>query len=215
VSFDRIAPHYRWLEAVAFGNALQRARVAWLADLENPVRALIVGEGNGKFLCELLRTHPRIEVDCLDASARMLQLARERVHREGRGGERQVRFLHADLRTWSPKENIYDLIVTHFVLDCFTENEATAIVGKLARALTADASWLIADFSIPSQKLARLRTKVWLAAMYLFFRVVAAISARHLIDASPLLERHRFQCLCRRSWQFSMLKSELWRRSQY
>ena len=55
VSFDSIAPAYRTLETIAFGGALQRARVACLGEIGTPRRALIVGEGNGRFLCELLR----------------------------------------------------------------------------------------------------------------------------------------------------------------
>lgn len=36
MSFDRIAPHYRWLEAILAGNVLQRARTAWLAATPPP-----------------------------------------------------------------------------------------------------------------------------------------------------------------------------------
>ena len=82
MSFDALAPWYRMLEWVAFGDELQRCRVAFLKEITGPRRALIVGEGNGRFLCELLRLHPGVEVDCLDASDHMLRLARKRVDRE-------------------------------------------------------------------------------------------------------------------------------------
>ena len=144
MSFDSIAPRYRALETLAFGNALQSARVAFLSEIGNTRRALIAGEGNGHFLEALLRRHPTIRVDCVDASARMLQLAKARVHDDAR-----VRFLHEDLKVWSPEENTYDLIVTHFFLDCFVEEEVALIVAKLAQAATADAVWLLSDFSIP------------------------------------------------------------------
>src|SRR5205085_11553919 len=64
VSFDAIAPWYRTLETIAFGQALQRARVACLAEISAPRRALIVGEGHGRYLCQLLRAHPPPHVDC-------------------------------------------------------------------------------------------------------------------------------------------------------
>src|ERR1043165_8266693 len=67
VSFDAVTPWYRTLETVAFGNALQRARLACLAEIQAPSRVLIVGEGDGRFLFQLLRMHPSAEIDCVDA----------------------------------------------------------------------------------------------------------------------------------------------------
>lgn len=210
MSFDRVAPHYCWLEAAAFGNALQRARVAWLADIANPVRALVVGEGNGRFLCQLLRMHPDIEVDCLDASVRMLQLARGRVRREVPDAEQRVRFWHEDLRAWLPEENAYNLVVTHFVLDCFTENEVAAIIGKMGRAVRTNASWLLADFALPARGMGRLHAQLWLRAMYGFFRATAHISGRELVDPSDLLRSHDFYLVGQTITRFGSIKSELW-----
>ena len=55
VNFDRVARVYRLLEYVIFGGALQRARVRWFNALEQPQRALVIGEGDGRFLSELMR----------------------------------------------------------------------------------------------------------------------------------------------------------------
>src|SRR6476660_3262445 len=114
VSFDAVAPWYRALERIAFGNALQRARVAWLGEISSPRRALIIGEGDGRFLSELLRTHSTVEVDCVDASERMLALARQRLRHTA--ARPWVHFLYADIRSWTPHEATYDLIVTPFFL---------------------------------------------------------------------------------------------------
>jgi ubiquinone/menaquinone biosynthesis C-methylase UbiE len=209
VSFDRIAPHYQWLETIAFGNKLQEARLAFLSQIATPKRVLIAGEGNGRFLCELLRTHPRSEVDCVDASARMLELARDRAG----NNQARVRFLHEDLLTWSPEENSYDLIVTHFFLDCFTPLEIEKIVANLARSATRDAVWLLADFSIPPASFVNLHARTWLWSMHCFFRIVAGISARRLTNPSPFLEAHGFRCANRRESRFGLVKSEMWQRS--
>src|SRR5437016_5407100 len=50
MNFDRVAPHYRWLETVTFGSALEKSRNYWIRRVPRPKRALIVGEGNGRFL---------------------------------------------------------------------------------------------------------------------------------------------------------------------
>jgi ubiquinone/menaquinone biosynthesis C-methylase UbiE len=209
VSFDLIARHYRSLETITFANNLQVARLAFLDRIGLPKRALIAGEGNGRFLCELLRTHPRSDVDCVDASARMLELARDRAG----GNQARVRFLHQDLLRWSPEENRYDLIVTHFFLDCFAGFELEKIVANLARAATRDAVWLLADFSIPPASLANLHARTWLWSMHYFFRTVAGINARRLTNPSPFLEAHRFRCADRRDSRFGLVKSEMWQRS--
>ena len=212
MSFDALAPWYRTLERFAFGDDLQWCRVACLGDIAAPQRALIVGEGNGRFLCELLRLHPGVEVDCLDASERMLRLARERVERELPERAESVRFLHQDITSWPAPERHYDLLVTHFVLDCFPEAPLTAIIKKLACASTDDANWLLADFCVPSNGVARLRARGWLAAMYLFFRITARIQASELVDPTPFVQAEGFGLARQHLTQRGILKSERWRR---
>jgi len=209
VSFDAVAPWYRTLETIAFGNALQRARTACLDEISSPRRALIVGEGNGRFLRELLRAHPDTQVDCIDASERMLQLAQRSVG----DSTNRVTFLRHDITSWSPTPaGRYDLIVTHFFLDCFSDGELAQVISKLSQAGTADAAWLVADFRIPAQAFARARARMWLAMMYCFFRRVAGIDARNLVDPSPFLRAEGFSLMQQHLSRHGMLKSELWRR---
>jgi ubiquinone/menaquinone biosynthesis C-methylase UbiE len=211
VSFDAIAPWYRTLEWVAFGDDLQRCRIACLGEIVAPRRALIVGEGNGRFLCELLRVHSGVEVDCIDASQRMLQLARKRIERELPDRAECVRFLHQDLTSWTAPERHYDLVVTHFFLDCFAEEQLAAIVRKLARATTESGCWLLADFCVPAKGVARLRAQAWLAVMYRFFRLAAGIDARQLVDPTPFLRGEGFALARQHVFRRGMLKSERWR----
>ena len=213
MSFDAIAPWYRALERIAFGSQLQRCRLACLGEIVAPRRALVVGEGNGRFLCELLRVHPGVEVDCLDASKRMLELARERIGEASPDHAARVRFLHEDITSWIPPGDRYDLIVTHFVLDCFREAELAFIIKKLAGAATSDATWLLADFRIPGGGFARLRARVWLTVMYGFFRMTARIEANELIDSTPFIQAQDFALAARHQFKGAMLKSELWRRN--
>jgi ubiquinone/menaquinone biosynthesis C-methylase UbiE len=214
VSFDTLAPWYPTLEWIAFGDSLQRCRVACLSEIATPRRVLIVGEGNGRFLCELLRIHPGIEVDCIDVSQRMLQLARKRIEDElgDRGG--WVRFRHHDITSWSPAEHHYDLVVTHFILDCFAEAALTRVIRKVARATTEDASWLLADFRVPVRRIARVRARAWLAVMYRFFRLTAGIDAGQLIDPTPFMGAHGFGLAQQHFFRKGMLKSEIWRRNR-
>ena len=211
MSFDRIARHYRWLEAVTFGAALQKARTRWIESIAAPKRVLILGEGNGGFLCELLRVHREVSVDCVDASGRMLQLARRRVCQILPEAVSRVRFLEEDIVSWSPPGS-YDLLVTNFVLDCFPQDEVNLIIRKLANAATPDAYLLLADFSIPGKPLSRVHAKIWLAVMYWFFRSTTGIRAKRLVDPTSELEANGFARLSRSQWRFGLVKSELWQR---
>lgn len=191
MSFDPIARHYRWLEAVVFGGALQRSRTRWIYEIPTPRRAVVVGEGNGRFLCELVKAHPATEIDCVDASSRMLERARDRLSREAAGAGARVRFQQRDIRSWTPS-NSYDLVVSHFVLDCFESDEVEAIVEKLAHAASPGAVWLLADFTIPKQGWKRAAAQFLLAVMYTFFRVTTGITARTLVDPAPYLAKNGF-----------------------
>jgi ubiquinone/menaquinone biosynthesis C-methylase UbiE len=213
VSFDAVAPWYRTLETVAFGNALQRARTACLNEIASARRALMLGEGNGRFLAALLQRHPLIRVDCVDSSERMLALARRQVVETIPAEIRRVQFLQGDVITWTPPDR-YDLIVTHFFLDCFNTRQVGLVVAKLAQAAAPNAVWLLADFRIPDGGFARLHARVWLALMYWFFRGVAGIEAHSLVDPSPFLRAEAFTLARQDLYRVGMLKSELWRRNQ-
>jgi SAM-dependent methyltransferase len=210
VSFDPIAPWYRALETIAFGNALQQARVACLDEIGSPRRALIVGEGNGRFLTALLQRQPLIRVDCVDSSQQMLDLAERRVLQTDPDAIRRVAFLRHDVLSWRPNDR-YDLIVTHFLLDGFRTRHVGLIVAKLAQAAASQAIWLLADFRLPETGFARLHARAWLAAMYWFFRGVAGIEAHELVDPSPFLLAEGFTRRRQQLFRNGMLKSELWR----
>ena len=209
MSFDLVAPHYCWLEKIAFGNALQRARTCWIDTIARPKRTLILGEGDGRFLCELVRVHPKIDVTCVDASEAMLQLARARFRRTHPESFSRVHFIREDILKWSPRKS-YDLLVTHFFLDCFPGRELQAVIAKLAGAAEPGAVWLIADFAIPRKRFARAHARVWLRMMYTFFRATAGIAAKELVDPIPYLEGYGFTRASENLSRGKMLRSDVY-----
>ena len=54
MSFDHLAPHYRWMEWLLAGSKPQRCRTTFLDTLPTARHALLLGEGNGRFLREFL-----------------------------------------------------------------------------------------------------------------------------------------------------------------
>jgi SAM-dependent methyltransferase len=149
VSFDRVAPHYRWLETVVFGNQLQQARGAFVREIRPPRRALIVGEGDGRFLAQLLSTgEPWI--DCVEVSAGMIALARKRTCNA------RVTFIQCDIRDLTLCEAQYDLLVSHFFLDCFTKGCPRSNRRQVGERGDAGRAMVDRRFLLPRAQLASL-----------------------------------------------------------
>jgi hypothetical protein len=138
----------------------------------------------------------------------MLDLARKQTS----ANAGRVQFLQHDIASWTPAPGRYDLIVAHFVLDCFPEGQLGRIIAKLATAAAAEATWLLADFPLPKQRFARLRARIWLAAMYRFFRMTARIETTTLVDPSQFLRSHGFTLERQILFRHGLLKSEAWRK---
>ena len=211
VSFDVLAPHYRWMEFVLAGEKLQRCRTAFLAQAAGVERVLILGEGNGRFLAACRQALPMTSVTCVDASARMLGLARGRLRRRELDASR-IEFVNVDALDWSPPANTFDLIVTHFFLDCFAPNELGTLIAKLAQAARPKAMWLLADFQVPSAGLARVRAQVIHRIMYGFFRSATGLSARRLTSPDSFLMAQHFALRERRLSEWGLLRSDWWAR---
>ena len=194
---DRIARWYRWFEYAGFGRALERRREAFLGDVANARRVLALGDGDGRALAALLAAAPQACVDYIDISARMLVLARERSGRE------HVNYRCEDARVAPLPTAEYDLIVTHFFLDCFDETDLEPLIARLADAATPQARWLISEF----------RGNGWLVrALYFFFRIATDLRTRRLVDHHPLLNRHGFRLVRYQTAWRELLASELWER---
>ena len=86
-NFDRIARPYRWLEYLSFGPMLERCRFYRIPQLAEARHALVLGDGDGRFLARLLARNPSLHTDVIDQSPAMLRLLESRVaavHRRGK-----------------------------------------------------------------------------------------------------------------------------------
>lgn len=210
MSFDLLAPHYRWMEALCAAGQLQRCRTALLAELAAPRRALVYGEGNGRFLVELCRRFPAVRVTVVEASAVMIDLARARLRRAGLAGA-QVEFIRADALAWQPPAGAFDLIVTCFFLDCFRADQLQRLVHTIASAAEPDAHWLHADFQIAPTGLMRMCSRVIVKFLYVFFRCVTRLPAHELVDVAPCLSAAGFTRRQRREFILGLLFCDLWK----
>ena len=206
---DPLARWYRWLEYAAFGGELQQRRECFLPMLGGACQALVLGDGDGRFSAALLRAHPGVRLECVDNSREMLRIARQRV--PGKSLTRiNLRLL--DARKWQPGDSRYDLIVTHFFLDCFTTDELAPLIARIAAAATPDACWIVSEFRQPVRGWAAWRAKVWIAGLYRLFGWTTGLLVRQLPDYTALLEKHGFRREQAVTSEWGLLISECWRR---
>jgi SAM-dependent methyltransferase len=211
-TFDRLAPLYRWLEWGTYGGLLQWCRTAHLPELADSRRALVVGDGDGRFLAALLRANRAVTADSVDVSPGMVALARREVARVP-GGPDRVRFHVADVRTDPLPAAGYDLVVTNFLLDCFPVDQLGRVVLRLSEVAAPTARWVVGDFAAPPGGWRRALARLALAGMYAFFRVATGIPAQALVDPGPMLAAAGFVPVSRRERLGGFLVSTLWRRS--
>ena len=76
---DWLAPYYESLEHFSFGNYLEQRRFAFLEETKQSQRALECGGGDGRFLARLLSLNRKVQVDFVDSSPKMTELAERRV----------------------------------------------------------------------------------------------------------------------------------------
>jgi len=206
VNCDPIARWYRWFEYLGFGRELERRRCAFLAQVADGRRILVLGEGDGRFLVRLVEQNRGASIDYVDLSSRMLALAR------ARAGD-SVTYHHGDARTIPLPTAAYDLIVTHFFLDCFNPADAEPLIERIAKAASPHARWLVSEFRQPEEGWQAAWARLWLWSLYRFFRLTTGLRTTVLIDHHPLLAHRGFRLVHQQSARFGLLVSELWSRT--
>lgn len=147
--------------------------------------ALILGDGDGRFTAALLRANSQIHVTAIDASPAMLAALRRRCSEFAD----RLTVQAADLRVWGPGPSgrSFDLVCTHFFLDCLSTDEISGLNRRLAPALAADARWVISEFAIPPTAFGRFAAAplVWL--LYRAFRLLTGLRQQVLPDYASVL----------------------------
>ncbi len=214
-NFSLVAPFYRWMELVTFGTALQKRREFFLAEVLTAKNVLILGDGDGRFafrfLERLTQTGGSVSVDFIDNSPSMIRLARARLD-PLTGPTCALRLQLSDVHS-AQFRGPYDLVVTHFFLDCFTESELREWVPRVASHTREGARWLISEFAIPKHNPWRFLGRVLVRSMYLFFKLFARLQATRLPEYGAILRQSGFVPVEHNSPLRGLLLSELWTRA--
>lgn len=207
LNFDRLARPYRWLEYLTFGRALERCRFHFLPQLTSARQALVLGDGDGRFLARLLRENPDLRADVVDISPGMLEQLSKRLTPEMRAN---VTLSCADMREFVPPPHEYDLVITHFSLDCLFQPELDALVSRVRQQLAQEATWVVSEFAHPSGRTGAVAGKLIVFLLYQSFGWLTGLRVRSLPNHAASLRAAGFICTSERPWLKGLLVSQLW-----
>ena len=233
VDFDKVARVYRWFEYLSFGGALQRCRLAQMARMLSARHALVLGDGDGRFTAALLAGNRQVSVVALDSSAAMLSLLAARARDLGASGRLTtvqgdaLRLLALagsgpDLKgmdrpgsqpsgahdvLW-PREG-FDLVVSHFFLDCFSTGEVERLADGVLPRLVPGALWVVSEFDTPVPW-----TRWVVACLYKAFRLLTGLGPQTMPLYEEALAMAGCVCVETRPSLRGLLKSTAWQTSR-
>jgi hypothetical protein len=222
-NFDRVARIYRWAEYLALGPLLVRTRNHFLPQLTHCRRALVLGDGDGRFLAQLLERQPNLHALAVDTSATMLHLLRNRCFRNitrlqtlqtsaleivRYPGSSGSGFMATGEEIWDLAP---DLIATHFFLDCLTQPEVDALTQRISAQLHPGALWLVSDFGQPHPRALRPLAALYIRTLYLVFRILTGLRVTRLPNPQSALSNANFDRIARHDLLYGLIYTEIWR----
>ncbi|MEO8712669.1 MAG: class I SAM-dependent methyltransferase [Parafilimonas sp.] len=178
-NYNSIAGYYDTLSRIVFQKSIVKAQQYLIEFITNNNTVLLIGGGTGWILEEISKMkRENISVVYVEKSSKMIELSKKRNYKNIK-----VDFINNDIETYKTDER-FDVIITPFLFDNFTEKKIQQIFKKLDELLNQKGFWLYADFVND-----KTNKKTWqqylLKTMYLFFRVTAKIETQELIDMRP------------------------------
>lgn len=159
---------------MVFGQQLKNAQIEALRFIPQQSTILIAGGGTGWILEEIANLIPQgLDITYIDKSSRMIELSKKR-----QKGFNTVTFINDALENIPLSSSKFDVVLTPFFLDCFSEQTFPLIFTTLNSTLKIDGVWINIDFYLSEES--RLWQKMLIKLMYAFFRLTSNIEANQL-----------------------------------
>ena len=207
-NFNRIARPYRTLEYLTLGRALERCRLHFLPQLTHHRQALVLGDGDGRFLAQLLSQNPSLHADAVDTSDVMLQLLRRRCEAMSFSAKTRLRTCNESALDHAASSKT-DLVVAHFFFDCLPQPQLDSLIDRIAHQVRPNALWLVSDFRIPAGSL-RLPALFFIRTLYFAFRILTGLRTTRLPDHATPLSRAGLTRIAHHHSLAGLLTTELW-----
>ncbi|WPP52851.1 class I SAM-dependent methyltransferase [Catalinimonas niigatensis] len=212
-SFQRIAPYYDGLAKLVFGNAIDNAQKAFFSLIPEGSSLLIIGGGSGKILPDLMNQIKPKHITYIEASSNMLSKA-----------EKQYQYIKKTLlypvdmcfiygtEKDIPADAQYDVLMTFFLLDLYTNDEARELTSVLSAHLKASGSWLFADFCIRGSSSRQRWQRMLLKSMYLFFKFTSNLQNQSLPDYQRIFKELQYFPMQQKFFYKEFIASTIYRK---
>lgn len=193
--YSVLAPVYDSLARLVLGKAIQQMQLQFLNRLTSKNKLLILGGGTGWILPAIDRINSAIQIDYVDLSPGMINMAKER----GTDPTR-IRFIEGTERDIPDAD--YDCVITNFYLDLFTDSELNGIVSHIRNCIQPNSYWFVTDFVTGG-----FWSKVKLKCMYIFFWLTTGLKTNQLPDWVLLLRSRGVKLLDEKNSKGGFIKS--------
>jgi hypothetical protein len=126
------------------------------------------------------------------------------------GFRERVRFFTEDVQEFEPHPAGYDLIATHFFLDCFNDEELAEVMALIANWRKTDARWVVSEFCEGQAMICQLWTRALIRSLYAAFWFTTGLRVTRLPDHKAALTGQGFSLRFERSALRGLLHSSLW-----
>jgi ubiquinone/menaquinone biosynthesis C-methylase UbiE len=200
--FDFLAPTYDTLAQLVFGKSITDSQTWFLNQIPPGSKVLILGGGTGWLLEKLYAYNTTCEIWYIDASDRMLAMAKQRIKKN------KVHFIQGTEED-IPATEKFNVVITNFYLDLFSDKTLWRVVQKISSHTTSLSSWHVTDFVR-----GKPRWHSWmLKIMYMFFRSICSIEAKTLPNWCKTMKEHTWEEVDSNYWYGGFIKGSLLKRA--
>ncbi len=144
--FNFVAPYYDLFSYLLFQGRLLHAQTHYFDRIGKVDSILIFGGGTGKILPPLFKTIEFNSLTYIDISGNMLKKARRNCEAYESDHVTKIEFIEGSTEVLN-KNQQFNLIITPFVLDCFSDENLLKVITKLDEHLEPGGTWLFTDFN--------------------------------------------------------------------
>lgn len=184
IDFNGIAPFYDLLSNIIFGKTLIKASTTFISQLPETGNVLFIGGGSGVLLNKILTVKPNITIDFVEKSEKFITIAKQNLRSEYLNRVNFILGTEHDL----PLKSTYQAVITFFIIDLFSEQEASNFCSKINAHLNPKGVWLVTDFVATSS----IFNQWLLKSMYFFFKFVANVQVKKLPNYDLLFKQLQY-----------------------
>jgi len=205
-NYDKIAKHYDFLSRLIFFKYQVNAQINQLKYIPNNGSVLIVGGGTGWILEEITKVHASgLDIVYVELSEKMVALSKNRDFREN-----NVEFVNLSIEDYQTTQ-AFDIILTPFLFDNFSEERAGYVFRKLNHHLKEKGLWFLVDFSL-NNIYGKWWKSIMLKLMYWFFKLIGIVEARQLIDMHPYFKTMKYQTIEKRFYYKNFIVASIYKK---